>query len=354
MLPKDLKDESQMKNCLLCLKNPADKTGSHMVPHFLSKRIDNEVCSRERNKELGFRITQDTTQSYFGSAVLPDKLEEVYGEVTEELIKKNNVDGIVDNYFCKGCENRFGEVENEYAKTLNKATIINENYVSEKTPFIGFLFWTSIIWRLSVKEKSGFNLKLKEEKKLGRILNKYLISDIRELSYNKNDSDLGDIGYKILRSPKFSDKFSTWLHWSPYNERPYSLIIDEYFIFLYYKKSHLNGMIQEFYGSDKFKIEAIFNTPFTVENIFGISHEDYKIISDNLALFGAKMRIDNLSWKLDMIHQKLGGNGKVMYPNYKKEIMNRISNSGEVLGKRGTKKEYVKIIVDTINEIENS
>lgn len=40
-----------MKNCLLCEQNPADKTGSHIVPHFLSKRIDNEVGSKERNKE---------------------------------------------------------------------------------------------------------------------------------------------------------------------------------------------------------------------------------------------------------------------------------------------------------------
>ena len=79
-----------MRNCLLCDKNPADKTGSHIVPHFLSKRIDNEVGSRERDKELGFRITQDTTESYFGSAVLPEKLEEVYGEVTDEIIESKN------------------------------------------------------------------------------------------------------------------------------------------------------------------------------------------------------------------------------------------------------------------------
>ncbi len=161
-----------MRNCLLCLKNLADETGSHIVPHFLSKRLDNEVGSRERDKELGFRITQDTTESYFGSAVLPEKLEEVYGEVTDEVIDNNNIDGIVDNYFCKSCEKRFGEFESEYAKTLTKNTSLNDNYVSEKRPFLGFLFWTSVIWRLSIQEKSGFKLKPKEEKKLGRILDK--------------------------------------------------------------------------------------------------------------------------------------------------------------------------------------
>lgn len=343
-----------MKNCLLCDKNPADKTGSHIVPHFLSKRIDNEIGSKGRDRELGFRISSDKTESYFGRAVLPEKLEEIYGEVTDEIIEKNNVFGIVDNYFCTDCEKRFGEVENEYAKTLNKATSIEENYVSEKTPFLGFLFWSSIIWRLSIQEKSGFELKKKEEKKLRRILNKYLVLDIKKLAFNETDFDLNNIGYKILRSPKFSDEFSTWLHWSPYNQRPYSFIIDEYLIFFYFKKSHLNGMVQEFYGSHKHKAKANLNTPFDVENIFGISHKDYKSISENLANFGARKRLKNLDWKLDMIHQRFGGKGKKMYPKYKSEIIKRITNSEEVLGKRGTTKEYVKIIVDTINEMKNT
>lgn len=46
-------------------------------------------------------------------------------------------------------------------------------------------------------------------------------------------------------------------------------------------------MVQEFYGSEKFKSKAIFNTPFTNENIFGINPDDYKIISENIVQFGA-------------------------------------------------------------------
>ncbi len=343
-----------MRNCLLCDKNPADETGSHIVPHFLMKRIDNEVGTRARDKELGFRITQDTTESYFGSAVLPEKLEEVYGEVTDEVIENNNIDGIVDNYFCKRCEKRFGTFESEYSKSLNKDTSISENYITEKRPFLSFLFWASIIWRLSIQDDSGFKLKLKEENKLRRILDKYLVLEINELTIDKNDLDLSDIGYKVVRSPNFSDKYSTWLHWSPYYERPYSLIIDEYLIFFYFKKSYLKGMVQEFYGSEKFKSQANFNTPFSEEKIYGIAHEDYQIIQENIAQFGARKRIENLSWKLDMIHQRLGGKGKQMYPEYKNEIMKRIANSEEVLAKKGTKEEYIKTIIETINEMNNT
>ena len=319
-----------------------------------SIKITPQVGSMERDKELGFRISQETTISYFGSAVLPEKLEEIYGEVTDELIENNNIIGIVDNYFCESCEKKFSVFENEYAKTLNKPTSINQNYISEKTPFLGFLFWFSIIWRLSIHNRSGFKLKPQEEKKIGRILNKYLVINIKELEIDKNDVDLTDIGYKILRAANFSNENSTWLHLSPFHGKPYSLIVDEFFIFIYFKKNHLKGMIHEFYGTNSFKQKAIFNTAFTQENIFGISHKDYEIISTNVAESLAKKRFDNLNWKLDMIHQKLGGKGKEMYPKYKNEIIKRIANNKEALAKRGTTEEYIKIIVDTIRYFKNT
>ncbi len=54
-----------MKECFIC-NNEADKKGSHIVPHFLMKRIDNEEGSKERDKELGFEITETGSKSYFG------------------------------------------------------------------------------------------------------------------------------------------------------------------------------------------------------------------------------------------------------------------------------------------------
>ena len=76
-----------MKKCKLCNINEADKTNSHIVPHFLIKRIINVDNSNGRDKELGFKIGLDDINSFFGKSVLPEKLEEVYGEVTDDLIK---------------------------------------------------------------------------------------------------------------------------------------------------------------------------------------------------------------------------------------------------------------------------
>ncbi|MEJ1222775.1 hypothetical protein [Sediminicola sp. 1XM1-17] len=341
-----------MKNCLLCDNNPADKTGSHIVPHFLSKRIDTEPGQKGRDKELGFVITEDSTSSYFGRAVQPEKLEEIYGEVTDELISENKVKGIVDNYFCTDCEKNLGLIESEYSKTINGQSKIDVLYESTNKPFISFLFWASIIWRLSIEENSGFKLKPKDEKKLGRILKKYLNSDLSKINADPKDSDLNDIGYKILRAPNYSDKNSTWLHWSTNYERPYSLIIDEYLLFFYFKKSYLKGMVLDFYGSEKEKQLAELNTPFKGEIIYGISDLKYKEISDNITMFGVRKRMSSLGEKLDLLHQKLGGKGKEMYPALKNEILKRIANSNVKLGKKHTTENHIKIISETIMELK--
>ena len=300
---------------------------------------------------MGFVITEDSTTSYFGRSVQPEKLEEIYGEVTDELIENNNIDGIVDNYFCSECETNLAILESEYAKTIESNTEIDKNYLSLEKPLLGFLFWVSIVWRLSVQEDSGFKLKLKEEKKLGRILKRYLNTDIEEIKPNEKDLDLNDIGYKLLRAPNFSNDNSTWLHWSAFYQRPYSLIIDEYLLFLYFKKSHLNGMIMNFYGSEDSKQKANFNTPFKSESIYGLSYEKLKNVNENITLFGVKKRIESLEKKLDLLHQKLGGEGKKMNPNLKNEIIKRIANSDEELGKKHTPENYKKIIMESMMEL---
>ena len=93
-----------MDNCKLCKSRLANKTGSHLIPHFLLKRIDNEIGKPERNKELGFTIGELETTSYYGQSVLPEKLNEIYGELSDDEIAKNSIPLIVDHYFCTDCE----------------------------------------------------------------------------------------------------------------------------------------------------------------------------------------------------------------------------------------------------------
>ncbi|MRX63582.1 hypothetical protein [Maribacter luteus] len=339
-----------MKNCQLCKINVADKKGSHIVPHFLLKRILNDLGEKGRDKEVAFILKKDVTTSHFGRAVQPEKLKEIYGEVTEDLIENNTDDAIVDNYFCTNCEKRFGTIESEYAKTLTQSTSTKSNYISEKRPFLCFLFWASIIWRLSIQEESGFKLKQKEENKLGRILNKYLKLESDQIQPDSLDSDLLNIGYKLLRAPNFSQKKGTWLHWSPTYERPYSLIIDEYLLFFYFKKNHLKGISLNFYNTEQFKKKAYFNTCFSSESIYGIEPQDYEKVTEELMKYAVHTRLDTLSRYLDEIHQLLGGKGKHMNPNLKQTIIKRITDSDKPLGHSQTRETYIEIIIRTIKE----
>lgn len=111
---------SSTQFCKLCGKEEADKKGSHIVPHFLLKRIINVEGKNQRDYELGFRFDKMGMSSYFGRAVQPEKLEETFGEISDDDIAKNKQQLVVDNYYCSKCENRFSLIESAYSKTLNK------------------------------------------------------------------------------------------------------------------------------------------------------------------------------------------------------------------------------------------
>lgn len=339
-----------MDKCLICKTNEADKKGSHIVPHFLSKRIDSESEKKERDKELGFIIAENQTTSYFGRAVLPEKLEEIYGEVSDKLISENKVHGVVDFYFCTTCEKRLAVVEDIYSDTLKTGNDTNKEYQSTNIPFIGFLFWISIIWRLSVYNESGFSLKPKVEKRLGRIISNYLNDKGSDIKANKHDQDLHDVGYKVLRSSNYSEKNPTFMHCQPSYERPYSIMIDEYIVFLYTKTAHLKGMTLDFYGSEFHKKMASFNTPFEKEKVFPVSFDDFKLIVTRVTDLAARLKLEKLNSNLDAIHRKLGGKGWYMADKLKNEIKYTIANSEQKLGHRHTIPEQSKIIFEVISK----
>jgi hypothetical protein len=189
-----------MENCLLCNNKKAYKKGSHIVPHFLLKRIENVEGKTGRDYELGFAIGEFNTDSHFGRAVQPEKLEEVYGELSDEEIESNKHPLVVDYIFCSPCETRLSKIESEYAKTLN--THSNEEYDSGISAELGLLFWVSIVWRMSINKKSGVQLSKNENETLRRILDRCLTNNISTIDINsmRTSKDLKKINYKLFRS----------------------------------------------------------------------------------------------------------------------------------------------------------
>ena len=103
-----------MSKCLLCRQREADKTGSHIIPSFLMKRINGEG---KRDHEIGFKIKQGIVDTYFGRDIYEEKRKDITDN-EEKIYSRENYD-VIDHIFCKDCEDFFASLESKYAPSLN-------------------------------------------------------------------------------------------------------------------------------------------------------------------------------------------------------------------------------------------
>lgn len=339
--------------CKLCQLNVADKKGSHMVPHFLLKRIDNQEGTTGRDKELGFVLSERNPSSYFGRATSPKKIEELHGEITYELIDKNEIPLIEDHVFCTSCEKRLAVIESEYASTLKKSAKEDSNYDSGVNPMIGLLFWSSIVWRLSIAAKSGFRLRSGDEKRLRRILNRYLSLELKDIVPKKNDPDLPDTGYRILRVPDYSLANSTVLFCHPNFQKPYYFIIDEFVLAFYFSREYLKESSQQLADIGVQLKKADFNTAFKGELVHSMPQ---KIIEGAKAYFYDELSrryLNSFSRDLDQLHRWLGGMG-LLPMAIKQEIFKKMAHDENVaMGQKYTLKHKAKVVYEVLSRFIN-
>lgn len=151
-----------MNNCLLCQQHEADKTGSHIIPSFLMKRINGEG---KRDNEIGFEIKKGIVETYFGRDIYEDKRKAITDN-EEKLYSRENYD-IKDHVFCKYCEKYFASLESKYAPSINLLFTEQTNTKNTKvSPHDALLFWCSVVWRASVTEHLGSRLKPELEERL--------------------------------------------------------------------------------------------------------------------------------------------------------------------------------------------
>ncbi|WP_298419764.1 hypothetical protein [uncultured Kordia sp.] len=337
-----------MKNCLICNKNPADKTGSHIIPHFLLKRIDNEDGSTKRDKEMGFLLSEFHPSSYFGRATKPETLEKVYGEeVTEERIANNKIPLVEDNIFCSDCEKRLGEIESQYSETIKHKCKPNNNYQNLEDSFLAFIFWTSIVWRLSIAQKSGFKLNISDEERLQMILSQFLSIKNYDLDDLKKGGILENITYKALRSIDYSDGKSTVLFCHPDIQNPYFFVIDEFILTFSIEKSISQTGFESI--DDEFSNCEI-NSAFSGEFIRSVEPKIIDGIQEYFYSELSKRYLLNLSKEIDIIHQRLGGRG-LLSMSIKEEIAKRIINDDEQpSGVKYTLKHKARIIFEVLKK----
>lgn len=336
-----------MKNCIICDKNPADKKGSHILPHFLLKRIDNEEGSKERDKEMGFLLSEVHPSSYFGRGTKPETLEEIYGEVTEERIEKNEIPLIEDDIFCSGCEKKLGEIESKYATTLKNGSEPNNNYQNLDDAFLAFIFWTSIVWRLSIAQKSGFKLAESDEERLQLILSQFLPIESYELEELKKEKILNNISYKVLRSVNYSDDKSTVLFCLPDIQNPYFFVIDEFILALSIDKA----ISQTGFESIDEQLNIVeTNSAFSGEIIRSVEPAIIDGVQEYFYTELSKRYLLNLSKELDIIHQRLGGRGQLPMAIKEKIAQKIINDDKQPLGVKYTIKHKAQIVFEVLKK----
>ncbi|KQO28427.1 hypothetical protein ASF10_23135 [Flavobacterium sp. Leaf82] len=304
-----------MKTCKIC-SSAADKTGSHIVPHFLMKRIDTEEGKKGRDKELGFVISEKNPSSYFGRGASLEKLNEIFGEIDETRINNNQIPLVEDYIFCHKCENELAELESNYSKSINNPSFNSDrNYSSKISADKALLFWISIMYRLSISANSGVKMLPEHEELLREIL------DLHFSSHSVNKS-IERIRYKLFRAYDYSSKNSTVLHFNPKNINPYLVVIDEYILIFSIDTEPLTN---KFYSVN-------LHTENAVENNIGHETEslyclDYAVLSKlNQAFFDTAAERYKLTLfeQCDIIYAK-AGLGRSMPPAMKEEIFENIA-----------------------------
>ncbi|MCT3763273.1 hypothetical protein ACNFU2_01155 [Chryseobacterium sp. PTM-20240506] len=328
-----------MNYCKIC-NSIADKTGSHIIPHFLLKRIDSE--HKGRDKEMGFVISERNPSSYFGRSTNVETLKKIYGEISDERISDNSIPLVEDYIFCSRCEAELATLENNYSVSISKnGHPIGINYSSGINSEQALLFWISIFFRLSISKNSGVKLLSEDEDTLRNILNEYF-------SKKQISSEIDKVKYKILRAQNVPEKASTLLHINPESQNPYLLVVDEFIVYLSLNTDVENN---DFYGFRLPVEEAEQNSNAeTDEKILAITTDTLLNLNGRFHAKAAEFYRINLFFECDQIFQKMNFGGK-MPDSMKEEIFKALANDEKVsFGDKFSTKHRAENIVKVLQQ----
>lgn len=246
-----------MSKCLLCQQREADKTGSHIIPSFLMKRVNG---NGKRDHEIGFKIIHGIVDTYFGRDVYEEKRKDITNN-EEKFYSRENYD-VVDHILCKDCEVFFASLESKYAPSLNLH--FSENATTKNTkisPSDALLFWCSLIWRASVTGHLGSRLSpdLEEKLRLALVSNsienlhiKYAVFRCKDYSKQSGNGTFVGMDIKANNVLMFVDDFMLVMVFDMKEEKHKTELFE---IGLELKKENLN---------DGKRVEEISPIPYAV------------------------------------------------------------------------------------------
>lgn len=339
-----------MGKCRLCRRKEADKKGSHIIPHFLLKRVENIEGKTGRDYELGFNLAEGFGSSHFGRSVPPEKLEDVYGEVTEDDLERNSNNLIQDYFFCSECEEKFSVIESAYAKTLEKSD--NVAYDSGIQAEIGMLFWGGVIWRMSENGKSGVKLTEEESEKLRCIINEFqcLSMDDINLEHLRETLRREAISYKLLRCTENLNDCPKWLILHPKLDKPYCLFIADYVVAFSFGDKYQDLESIDALGINDDILEAKINKVGFSENIQTFSKEHYFVLNKRCLEEMLKSHFSYRNKILDMFHAYNVKRDEKMPEDLKIKIFQNLFSEENKLGRQHTKEEFIRVVNETLEK----
>lgn len=181
--------------CCLCRKLPANKTGSHMVPNFLAHPTFSWDGKGKRFREAlnhDFINAPEKNCQFYGREVPEWRFAKGEGkeQITEDDIKNNINQLEFDNEFCARCENRFGVLESAYSQFYN-------GQQKKINPRVAYLFWLSVLWRMSMGSMSIF-MDINDELSLRELLDDNMLDTAKDIA--ESNTDLGEWQYAIFRA----------------------------------------------------------------------------------------------------------------------------------------------------------
>jgi len=186
--------------CCLCRIMPANKTGSHMVPNFLSHPTFSWDGKGKRFHEAlnhDFMNAPEENCTFYGREVPEWRFAKGEGkkEVTDEDIQKNVNQLEYDNEFCSHCEDRFAVLESAYSRFYN-------GQLKKINPRVAYLFWLSVLWRMSMGSMSIF-MEMHDEFELRQLLDDNILDSVQAIE--ESDTDLGGWRYAIFKANGLRD-----------------------------------------------------------------------------------------------------------------------------------------------------
>lgn len=255
------------KRCSICRKEEATKTNSHLIPSFLVTMISSRNYSNKRDTEILYEVGTHVTNVYIGRSVSQKALEENFDNISDERILElshNNV--AMDYIFCPHCEKKLGEyLESPYSEFLLHGKKITSD--------IPYMFWVSILWRISYYDIMGeAKLKTHQEASLRNRINSYMKAK------DSNDSiasifNVLPFQYRILYCQGFS-KNASGFHYGRYDKcsKILSIFFGDIILCFHFDSTEI-PYCYHFYGLEEEFRKTTLNDGSILEQRYDISKE---------------------------------------------------------------------------------